>query len=77
MMSRATHTGPSGGVGTAASTGRAGMSPPNTVKELNVANPTWALDPTATAAVPAMTLGAYSADSTVRLNWPNIESVIP
>ena len=52
MISSATHTGPSGGVGTAASTGSAGMSPPKTVNELNVAKPTWALDPTATAAVP-------------------------
>ena len=76
-ISRATHTGPSGGVGTAASTGSAGISPPKTVKELNVANPTCALDPTATAAVPTITLGVYSTDSTVRLNWPKIESVIP
>ncbi len=77
MMSSATHTGPSGGRGTAASTGRAGMSPPNTVNELNVAKPMCALDPTATAAVPTMTLGAYSIDNTVRLNSPKIESVIP
>ncbi len=53
----ATQTGPRGGVGTAASTGSAGMSPPNTVNELNVASPTWALEPTATAAAPTMTLG--------------------
>src|SRR5436305_14912488 len=65
-MSNATQTGPRGGVGAAASTGSAGMSPPNTVKELNVAKPRWALDPTATAAVPTMTLGAYNTDSTVR-----------
>ena len=52
------------------------MSPPNTVNELNVATPTWALDPTATADVPTMTLGAYSADNSVRLSWPNTESVI-
>ncbi len=51
------------------------MSPPNTVNELNVANPTWALDPTATADVPTITLGAYNTDSTVRLNWPNTESL--
>ena len=57
-ISSATQTGPSGGVGTAASTGSAGMSPPNTVNELNVASPTCALDPTATAAVPTMTFGA-------------------
>ena len=57
-ISSATQIGPSGGVGTAASTGSAGMSPPNTVKELNVANPTCALEPTATADVPTMTLGA-------------------
>src|SRR4051794_16406544 len=75
-ISNATHTGPSGGDGTAASTGSAGMSPPNTVNELNVANPTCALDPTATAAVPIITFGAYSIDSTVRLNCPNTESVI-
>ena len=56
-MSSATHTGPSGGDGSAASTGSAGMSPPNTVNELNVASPTWALEPTATAAVPTSTLG--------------------
>ena len=56
-MSSATHAGPSGGVGDAASTGIAGISPPKTVKELNVAKPTCALDPTATAAVPTMTLG--------------------
>ena len=52
------------------------MSPPNTVNELNVASPTCALDPTATAAVPTITFGAYSTDSAVRLNCPNIESVI-
>ena len=75
-ISSATHTGPSGGVGTAASTGSAGMSPPNTVNELNVANPTCALEPTATAAVPTITFGAYNTDSTVRLNCPKTESVI-
>src|SRR6478735_2607977 len=74
-ISSATQIGPSGGVGTAASTGSAGMSPPNTVNELNVARPTWALDPTATAEVPTRTFGAYSDDNTVRLNWPNTESV--
>ena len=47
------------------------------MNELNVAKPRWALDPTAIADVPTMTLGAYNTDSTVRLNWPNIESVIP
>ena len=46
------------------------------MNELNVANPTCALDPTATADVPTITFGAYSTDSTVRLNWPNTESVI-
>ena len=76
MMSSATQAGPSGGLGAAASTGSAGMSPPNTVNELNVAKPRWALDPTAIAAVPTMTLGTYSTDSTVRLNWPKIELVI-
>src|SRR3954469_11323745 len=75
-MSSATQTGPSGGEGTAASTGTAGTSPPRTVKELNVASPMCALDPTATAAVPTMTLGTYSTDSSVRLNWPNTESVM-
>ena len=39
MMSRATHTGPSGGLGAAARIGSAGMSPPKTVNELNVAKP--------------------------------------
>ena len=38
-MSSATHTGPSGGVGAAARIGSAGMSPPKTVNELNVAKP--------------------------------------
>ena len=76
MISSATQTGPSGGVGAAARIGSAGMSPPNTVKELNVANPTCALEPTAIADVPTITFGAYSTDSTVRLNCPNIESVI-
>ena len=38
-MSSATHAGPSGGLGAAASTGSAGMSPPKTVNELNVAKP--------------------------------------
>ena len=57
MMSSATQIGPSGGVGAAANTGTAGMSPPNTVNELNVANPICALEPTAIAAVPTMTLG--------------------
>ncbi|SHW61249.1 Uncharacterised protein [Mycobacteroides abscessus subsp. abscessus] len=77
MISSATHTGPKGGDGTAASTGTAGTSPPSTVKELNVANPTCTLEPTATAAEPTMTFGMYNADSTVRLSWPNTESVIP
>ncbi len=75
-MSKATQTGPSGGEGTAASTGTAGTSPPSTVKELNVASPTCALEPTATAAVPTITLGMYSIDSSVRLNWPTTESVM-
>jgi hypothetical protein len=39
MISSATHTGPSGGVGTAARIGSAGISPPKTVNELNVAKP--------------------------------------
>ena len=56
-ISRATHTGPSGGAGTAARIGRAGISPPKTVNALKVANPIWALDPTATAAAPTTTLG--------------------
>ena len=56
-INSATQTGPSGGDGNAASTGSAGTSPPNTVNELNVASPTWALEPTATAAVPTSTLG--------------------
>ena len=47
------------------------------MNELNVANPMCALDPTATAAVPTMTLGMYSTDNNVRLNCPNTESVIP
>ncbi len=38
------------------------------MNELNVANPMCALEPTATAEVPTMTLGAYSTDSTVRLS---------
>ena len=76
MISSATQTGPSGGVGAAARIGSAGMSPPNTVNELNVANPTWALEPTAIADVPTITFGAYRTDSTVRLNCPNSESVI-
>ena len=49
--------GPRGGVGAAANTGSAGMSPPKTVNALNVARPTWALEPTATAAAPTITLG--------------------
>ncbi len=76
-INSATQTGPSGGVGTAASTGSAGISPPKTVNELNVANPMCALDPTATAAVPTSTLGMYRIDNSVRLNCPNAESVIP
>ena len=56
-MSNATQIGPSGGVGTAARIGSAGMSPPKTVNELNVAKPIWALEPTATAAAPSTTLG--------------------
>jgi hypothetical protein len=36
---RTTQIGPSGGVGVAASTGSAGMSPPKTVNALNVATP--------------------------------------
>src|SRR6476659_2773996 len=76
MISSATQTGPSGGVGAAARIGSAGMSPPNTVKELNVANPTCALEPTAIADVPTITFGAYRTDSTIRLNCPNIESVM-
>ena len=72
----ATQTGPRGGVGATASIGSAGMSPPNTVNELNVASPTCALDPTATAAAPTITFGTYSTESTVRLSWPNTESVI-
>ena len=57
MISNATQTGPSGGVGAAARIGRAGMSPPKTVNALNVANPMCALDPTAMAAAPITTLG--------------------
>ena len=72
----ATQTGPNGGVGAAARIGSAGMSPPNTVNGLNVASPTCALDPTATAAAPTITLGTYSTESTVKLSWPNTESVI-
>ena len=53
------------------------MSPPNTVNELKVAKPTCALEPTAIAEVPTITLGAYSTDSTAKLNWPNTESVMP
>src|SRR5262249_51791711 len=76
MISNAIHTGPSGGVGTAARTGSAGTSPPRTVKELKVARPICALDPTATADVPTRTLGTYNTDSTVRLSWPNTESLM-
>ena len=76
-ISSATHTGPSGGVGTAARMGSAGMSPPNTVKALNVAKPIWALEPTAIAAAPITTLGRYSSDSRARLSWPKNESVMP
>lgn len=36
-----------------------------------------ALEPTAIAEAPMITFGAYSADNTVRLSWPNIDSVIP
>src|SRR5271170_5275869 len=75
-MSSATQPGPSGGLGAAASTGSAGMSPPNTVNELNVAKPKWALDPTPIAAVATITLGTYRIERRVRLNWPNIELVI-
>src|ERR1700743_2908259 len=75
-ISSATQAGPSGGCGAAASTGRAGMSPPKTVNELNVAKPKWALDPTAIAAVATITFGTYRIESRVRLNWPNIELVI-
>ena len=57
MISSATHTGPSGGVGAAARIGSAGMSPPNTVNALKVANPMCALEPTAIAAAPTTTLG--------------------
>ncbi len=56
-MSNATHIGPSGGVGTAARIGNAGMSPPKTVNELKVAKPIWALEPTATAAAPSTIFG--------------------
>ncbi|CFE46886.1 Uncharacterised protein [Mycobacterium tuberculosis] len=38
-MSKATHAGPSGGVGAAARIGSAGISPPKTANELNVAKP--------------------------------------
>src|SRR5664279_6349393 len=76
MIISPTQAGPNGGVGTAASTGRAGTSPPRTVNELKVANPMCALEPTAMAAVPTMTFGAYSTASSVRLNCPNTESVM-
>src|SRR5882757_6809897 len=76
MIISPTQAGPSGGVGRAASTGSAGTSPPSTVNELNAAKPMCALEPTAMAAVPTMTFGTYSAASTVRLNWPNTESVM-
>ena len=52
------------------------MSPPNTVNALNVAAD-GALEPTAIAAVPMTTLGRYSSDSAVRLNWPTNVSVMP
>ena len=77
MISRATHTGPSGGVGRAARIGNAGMSPPNTVNALNVAKPICALEPTAIAAAPTTTLGRYSSDNRARLSCPMNESVIP
>ena len=77
MISRATHTGPNGGVGTAARIGNAGISPPNTVNALNVANPICALEPTAIAAAPTTTLGRYSSDNRARLSCPMNESVIP
>ena len=64
-------------MGAAARMGNAGMSPPNTVKALNVANPICALEPTATAAAPSTTLGRYSSDSRVRLSCPNNEPVMP
>ena len=76
-ISNATQTGPSGGVGTAARIGSAGMSPPNTVNALNVANPMCALEPTAIAAAPTTTLGRYSKDSSPRLSCPKNESVMP
>ncbi|CDQ45467.1 hypothetical protein BN1047_03363 [Mycolicibacterium neoaurum] len=44
------------------------MSPPSTVNELNVASPMWALDPTATAAVPTNTFGMYRIESRARLS---------
>ena len=53
------------------------MSPPNTVNALKVANPIWALEPTAIAAAPTTTLGRYSNDSNTRLSWPKNESVMP
>ena len=77
MINSATHTGPRGGVGTAARIGSAGMSPPNTVNALKVAKPMWALEPTAIAAAPTTTLGRYSSDSKARLSWPKNESVMP
>ncbi len=77
MISSATHMGPSGGVGAAARIGKAGMSPPNTVNELKVANPMWALDPTAIAEAPMITFGAYNTESTVRLSCPKMELVMP
>ncbi|SKV98199.1 Uncharacterised protein [Mycobacteroides abscessus subsp. massiliense] len=58
MIIRATHAGPRGGVGTAARIGTAGSCPPKTANALKAAVPTFALDPTASAQAPRMTLGA-------------------
>ncbi|MCV7081664.1 hypothetical protein H7H37_10695 [Mycolicibacterium insubricum] len=57
MISQATHTGPSGGVGAAARIGNAGTSPPITVNAENTVNPMCTLEPTAMAHMPTITLG--------------------
>ncbi|SHT48279.1 Uncharacterised protein [Mycobacteroides abscessus subsp. abscessus] len=68
MIISATQAGPSGGVGTAARMGTAGSCPPNTAKALKVAVPTCALEPTASAQEPRITLGAYRIASRVKLS---------
>ncbi|SHU22125.1 Uncharacterised protein [Mycobacteroides abscessus subsp. abscessus] len=48
--------------------GTAGSCPPNTAKALKVAVPTCALEPTASAQEPRITLGAYRIANRVKLS---------